>query len=109
MPKVSAAPQTITPEAAEHVATLGMQAPLERMLDHTRQTVPGLHQIRVTLAEPYDAGDEPRIVIEAMLEDPRRPDDPTETTWDRWFIDHFPPDVGRHFCFLAYYVPADGR
>ncbi len=35
-------PVSITPEAAARVAELGMQAELERMLEHTRQTVPGL-------------------------------------------------------------------
>ena len=57
-------PLTVLPEAAARVAELGMQAEFERMLQHTRQTLPGLRSIRVYLAEPYDTDNEPRVVIQ---------------------------------------------
>ncbi len=52
---------TVTPEAAVRVAELGMQAELDQMLEHTRQTVPGLKSIEVQETLPYDTGDETTI------------------------------------------------
>ena len=70
-----AAPVTVTPEAMARIAELGMQAELERMLEHTRKTVPGLRAIEVQLALPYDTGNETSIVIEASRRVP-----PSHTT-----------------------------
>jgi len=94
-------PVNVTPEAAQHVAQLGMQAELERMLQHTLQTVAGLQSIDVVLGDPYDTGDDPRIVIEAWR-DPalHSPGDPTERELGFWKVDTFSPDVSRHFTML---------
>src|SRR5262245_24026230 len=91
-------PVNITPEAAEHVAQLGMQAELEQMLQHTLQTVSGLHRIDVTLHDSYDLGDEPGVVIEAWR-DPacHSPDDKTQWELGRWQVETFSPDVCWHF------------
>jgi hypothetical protein len=45
-------PITITPEAEECVARLGMQAELQRMLEHTLQSVPALKRIEVVQDPP---------------------------------------------------------
>jgi hypothetical protein len=99
-------PVTVEPEAAARVAELGMQAELERMLEHTRQTVPGLRAIEVQLALPYDTGDETSIIIQATMEDPHLEDDPTDTEWDKWQVRTFPPDVCRYFVLISVYGPA---
>ncbi len=96
-------PVTVTPEAAERVAELGMHAELERMLEHTRQTVPGLRSIEVQLALPYDTGDETTLLIQATRADRQLPHDPTEDEWDAWKIETFPPDVYRYFVLLTVY------
>ncbi len=98
-------PVTVTPEAAERVAELGMQAELECMLEHTRQTVPGLRSIEVRLALPYDTGDVPTIIIEAAKCFPARADEPTQTEWDDWQMNTFPPDVYRHFLLMTLQEP----
>jgi hypothetical protein len=96
---------TVTPEAAERVAELGLQADLERMLEHTRQTVTGLKQLEVVLDPPYDTGDEPYITIEALRDRSFRVEnDPTWRQWSEWTIFNFPPDVFRHINLMIHYV-----
>ncbi len=99
----STVPVTITPEAAARIAELGMQAELDRMLEHTRLTVPGLRAIEVQLALPYDTGDETTLVIQATRSDRQLPYDPTEDEWDAWKIETFLPDVYRYFVLLTVY------
>jgi len=94
---------TVTPEAAARVAELGMQGELERMLEHTRQGVPGLRSIEVRLALPYDTGDETSIIIEATMDDPHFEYDPTEDELGSWKVDTFPPDVCRYFVIMTVY------
>jgi hypothetical protein len=98
-------PVTIEPEAAARVAELGMQAELERMLEHTRQTVPGLRAIDVQLALPYDTGDETSIIIQATMDNPHLEYDSTEDQLGAWKVDTFPPDVCRYFVILTVYGP----
>jgi hypothetical protein len=98
-------PMTVTPEAAERVAELGMQAELERMLEHTRQTVPGLRSVEVQLALPYDTGDETSIIIRATMDDPHGEYDPTDSEWGAWKVSTFPPDVCRYFVMMSVYEP----
>jgi hypothetical protein len=102
-------PITILPEAAQRVAELGMQAELECMLEHTRQTVPGLRSIEVQLALPYDTGNETTIVIEAARDDPHLDYDPTDMDWGGWQVDTFPPDVCRYFVMMSVYRPDHER
>jgi hypothetical protein len=100
MAAATGVPLTIEPDAAARVAELGMKAELERMLDHTRQVVPKLQHIRVTLIPPYDTGDEPYLTIEATRGGTYAGDDPTQRKWGDWVINTFPPDVWRHFGFF---------
>jgi hypothetical protein len=87
---------TITPEAAARVAELGMQAELERMLEHTRQTVPGLRSVEVQEAPPYDTGDETGITILATIVNPQLEYDSTDSEWGHWKVMTFPADVYRY-------------
>lgn len=90
-------PITITPEAAECVARLGMQAELERLLEHALQTVPALKRIEVVLEPPYDTGAEDKITIGAIRGDPHWLDDPTWQQWRDWIIQTSSSDVLWHF------------
>jgi hypothetical protein len=94
-------PVTATPEADARVAELGMQIELERMLEHTRQTVPGLRAVEVQLALPYDTGDETTIVIQGVRNQHHLDDDPTDTEWGRWQARTFSPDVCRYFVMMS--------
>src|SRR5438874_13643147 len=96
-------PVTITPEAAERVAELGMQRELDLMIEHTKQTVPGLHAIMVILEPRYDTGGEPGITLEALRDKPQVTYDPTEREWGRWQVTTFPPEVCEHFIMMTVY------
>jgi hypothetical protein len=102
-------PLTIEPEAAAHIAELGMQTEFEQMLEHTRQTLPGLHSIRVWLADPYDTGDESGVVIQPTIDPPPPGPHSIDWVWGGWFVDTFPPDVCRHFCMLSIQRTANAR
>jgi hypothetical protein len=97
-------PVTVSPEAAAHVAALGMQKELDQMLEHARQTIPGLQLLKVWLAPPYDTGDEDTVIIEMTRGlSCRVPNDPTEDRWRRWKTQTFPPEVCIHFATLTLY------
>lgn len=92
---------TVEPEAADLVAELGMQKELERMLEHARQSIPGLLRLQVMFAPPYDTGPDPSVVIEAHRDAAHRePDDQVWNQFSRWKIQAFSPDVCRHFTLL---------
>ena len=90
-------PVTITPEAAERLAELGMHAELERMLEHTRRVVAGLQAIRVVIRPLYDTYENTGIIIEAVVDKTHRPEDPVWEEWHDWRRDAFPPRVYEHF------------
>jgi hypothetical protein len=96
----------VTPEAVARVRELGMQAELDQMVAHTRQVVPGLRRIEVTLALPYETGSEPGLNITAYSDRAFREDDATGWDWGGWQVDTFPPQVCRHFSFHILYGQA---
>jgi hypothetical protein len=99
-----AIPIAVTPEAAARAAELGMQAELQRMIDHTLQTISGLRRINVVLDPPYDTGDDPYITIEA-IKDPATYllGDPEGRRWGNWKITTFPPEVCQHIALMTIY------
>jgi hypothetical protein len=94
-------PLTITPEAQARVEELGMQRELDRMIEHTRQTVPGLRAITVVLEPCYDTRDEPGLTIEAAVDDCPLEYDRTDSDWGAWKVDTFPPEVCEHFVMMT--------
>ena len=107
MAAVTIVPITVEPDAAARVAELGMQAELQKMIDHTRQVVPDLQEIRVVLEPPYDTGDEPYLTIYSTRRGGYNGGDPTQREWGRWLVTNFTPDVCRHFAMLMIYGNAD--
>src|SRR5436305_1868730 len=91
----------VTPEAAAHVAALGMQAELDRMIEHAWQTVPDLVRLRVTLELSPDGEDDPRVVLWADVESPWQKSVRTDQEYGRWEVTTFTPDVCRHFVLLS--------
>ena len=100
-------PVTVEPDAAARVAELGMQAELQQMIEHTRQVVADLQNIRVVLEPPYDTGDEPYLTIYSTRAGSYNGDDPTEGEWGSWKVNTFSPDVCRHFAMLVLYGNAN--
>jgi hypothetical protein len=109
MSAITGIPIQVDPEASARVAELGMQKEFQLMLDHARQVIPELQQIHVTLEPPYDTGDEPRVVTEALRGGPFCEDDPTRRQWTKWEIETFPADVLRHFTTLILFGSPDAR
>jgi hypothetical protein len=92
---------TIAPEAAARVAELGLEPQFQQILEHTKQTVPGLKAIEVAFERLVEDPDNPIVVLEAIRALPRpEGDDPTERV-DLWTIETFEPDVLRHFIVMT--------
>ncbi len=102
-------PITVEPEAAARVKELGLEEPLQRMLEHTRDFVPGLLTIQVTLEFDPDEVRDPTIVLWPCRRDPGLEDDDTDRSWGRWLAAHYSPDVNRHFVLISLYESANGR
>src|SRR5262245_41680741 len=100
-------PVTITPEAAAYVAALELQASFERMLERTRQTIPKLHKLVVTVQPPYDLGGDPCVLIEGWRDDPELSYDDLE--WAHWKSSTYPPEVSQYFVLYTVHVPPHAR
>jgi hypothetical protein len=100
-------PLHISEEAAARIAELGMQREFEKMLEHTRETVPGVREIHVLLEEDPRHIMEPKIVIEPHRVHPGLEYDPTDRRWGEWQVTTFAPEVCWHFLMLSLYDPPD--
>jgi hypothetical protein len=109
MSTTTTVPLSATPEAAAHIAKLGMQREFDLMIEHARQTAPSLRSIAVTLEDRYDLGGEPVIVIESTVDSPLPQGDSFEWQCGGWQVRVFPADVCRHFVMLAVYGRSHGR
>jgi hypothetical protein len=92
-------PVSITLEAAARLTELGLQADMGRMIEYTRQTVPGLQRVEVILEPPYDTGDCPYLTIRAFRPLTHRWDERVEQAWGRWKVSTFPPPTCQHITF----------
>jgi len=100
-------PVTVTPEASEHAARLGLQRQLGQMLDHVCQTMPGLKSILVRFQPAHDL-DIPCVLIEpavASWADGLA----AEEGWWKWRGETFPPQVAEHFALLVVGGQPDAR
>jgi hypothetical protein len=92
----AAVPVNVTPEAAARIAALGLQAAVDRMLDHARRRFPDLNRIEVVLYDRYELGDERGLAIEAYVRRPFDPADQEDRDLDRWMVLEFPPAILQH-------------
>jgi hypothetical protein len=102
-------PVQLATDALARVDELQMQRQFEAMLEHTKQSVPDLQTIEVTLYRDPHEPDEPRIHITAIKAGPSSPNDPTWDNWGHWFVRAFPPEVCRWFGFDVDYRDDHGR
>ncbi len=110
MTPTTTVPVKISPDAAQHVAALGMQTEFEQMLEYIRNHVPDLVGIAVSLHEPYETGDEDVVLIEAVRTEESFSLDTTDYWKLRsWYADAFPADVRRHFPLTISHGTMDGR
>jgi hypothetical protein len=103
MQTTSTIPVTISDEAAARVAELGMQREFEQILEHTRQMVPGLRKIEVSMDYAPWLSTDPAVILDTYRSHPGGEDDPTQRNWGRWLIDTFPTEVWMNFCMLTVY------
>lgn len=54
MTPTATVPFTITDEATEYLRSLGLQAEFGRIIEFTKQFVPGLLRLEVRVQSPYD-------------------------------------------------------
>jgi hypothetical protein len=105
-------PVVVAEDAAARVAELGMQRELEKMIEHTRQVVPRLRAIHVTLEyDPACPSNDPGVVIWAHRDDLSAEEawtDQTDWDWGGWKVTTFPPEVCQHFVMLSEYGDAHG-
>src|SRR5262245_59232005 len=109
MASMSEIPITIEPGVAERVAELGMQKEFQVMLDHLRQTEPGLHAIQAEVNPVPFHGEEPGILLWTHREEPSGDEDPADQAWQDWFLRTFPPQVRWYFSRQPIYKAAHGR
>ena len=114
-----AVPITITPEAEAFIDEVGQRREFEAMLEHIRQTFPGLRSFEVELHDFPETGP-PGITIWVHRDDPRLArtppgeplgpweDDPTDRQYRYWKVTTFPPEVCVNFATLSAYH-SDGR
>jgi hypothetical protein len=93
MTATTTVPLTIRPEAAARVAELGRQTELEHILEHVRQSVPGLTRLDVELAVYDDEDTLPGVTIVATTNRSWNPADKYEDALSRWKVTTFPPEV----------------
>ena len=82
-------PVTVTSEAAEWIAQVGMQREFETMVEHTKQTVPGLRAIEVILDDDPEGTVGPGIIIWGQRDGVPR-DDSAARKWRTWKINNVP-------------------
>jgi hypothetical protein len=105
-------PVAIADDAAARIAKLGYQREFEQILDHARQTLPGLRQLRTTLEyNPALPDEEPSIFIWA-LRDPLPPSEGADLLewhpWADWLLATFPPQVHLQFHLESIFGDTDG-
>jgi hypothetical protein len=100
-------PVIITKEAAEEVATLGMERELELMVDWTQKNVPYLQAIRVAPRYPESRHWWMYLVIKAHCKwsDELANAIPIEWDWAGWKADTFPPAVSSRFIMSCTFQP----
>jgi hypothetical protein len=93
---------TVTAEADQRIADLGMQRELRLMLEHALRCLPGLHTIAVTLTPDYECGGDPTVTVEASVERLDPPAHRVEMGWHDWALETFPFEVTRHFSLIVH-------
>jgi hypothetical protein len=104
-------PVSITPEAEARIDELGIRREVEQMLEYTRQLIPGLRSIEVSLFEDLDEPGDPLIAVMAWQVDPVEvsANRSLHDRWLEWFVRAFPAAVTRWVTFDVWEWDGDGR
>jgi hypothetical protein len=98
MATASELPVLVTADAEDRIQALGLQRELATILEHTKQTVPGLRAVEVTPF--FDSPFAPHLMITVYKEQPQSGnDDLVRRDWDAWLMHTFPSHVAEWFLF----------
>src|SRR5262245_33422815 len=98
MTTIADIPVTVTEEATQHVAELGLQKEFKQVLDRALQTIPGLRSLQVGLQPGYGY-DIPVILLEGIVSDFEAACK-SEEAWGLWRLTEIDPRKGQHFGLL---------
>jgi hypothetical protein len=101
---LSTIPVEVSEEAARYIEQLGLQEPLQRMLDEIPKRFQAVHWIKVILEYIVDEGNRPSVAIDVAREHPGAGDDPSGRQFGRWVIETFPPEIWSHLVVMDIYV-----
>jgi hypothetical protein len=92
-------PVTITPEAADWVAELGIEETVDRVLAETVHILPGLKALRLTIEPTYDLDEEYPywLILECHSDHTRDEASDALLAWYGWRAENIPIETGRHF------------
>ena len=103
-------PVIVSEEAAAHVAKLGMRSEFDEIVEHARQTLPGLRKIEVTLSYLVDEPETPpKVALDAYRPWLSQQEEATiHDAWSRWFV-RLPLSTRLNFILMSMPEEADGR
>ena len=96
-------------EAAEHIAALGLQHEFDAIVQHAKETVPGLRSIEIKLSYAPWMSPDPAVLIYFHRMGGGEENDTTDDIWTNWMVETFPPEVCIAFPVLTVYEKDDGR
>jgi hypothetical protein len=99
-------PVTVSSQASARIAKLGLQAEMNRMIDHARQNLPDITRIEVVLYDRDEPDDEAGLAIEVYC--PFERFDPTARIRGKigeWLVTQFSPEILEHL--MMDYLPED--
>ena len=100
---------TISPEAEQLAAELGMRSEMDLMIEHACQTIPGLERMEVAVVPPCDMDEQDHIMLYAYRGvEQQDASDWTGSEFHRWEIETFPPAVCVKFTLMDLYWSQDG-
>ena len=85
------------------MAELGLQKEFEQMLEHARQTIPGVRSLRADYESGYGI-DIPCVLIKATVSDFDAVQE-ADNAWGVWRLTAFPPQLGEHLVLFT--LPED--
>jgi hypothetical protein len=96
-------PVTIPQDVTDYVATLGLQAEFEEILDSIPEHYPDPSKIICEFDPGNPDEEDPSVIISPFLED-KGPIFPTpQMNWTQWAIHRFAGRVLYHFAIVEYY------
>lgn len=102
-------PVTISNEVQARVEELGLRRELETILEHARNTIPGLRFLNVSLERCPEMPDSPKILIDAHRPHLGDAERDAQNAWTEWELKSLTPNVLAQVTLLPFFEGADER